>query len=167
MTIRWERGEKDAFLLHLALLLPEQTLSLLLGPPSLRSSSSSSSYYPASCYGVKRSLSNGPTLLCEVGRGRRSWGLGGRRTDGGAPNDVDGETGIHFEGGGGVTDASLFWGRGCEKLTLRFPLINKGFSYPLGYPAGRQAGSHFVFGRQILAGVGPGAKKARGVQRRR
>ena len=93
---------------------------------SSSSSSSSSSYYPASCYGVKRSLSNGPTLLCEVGRGRRSWGLGGRRTDGGAPNDVDGETGIHFEGGGGVTDASLFWGRGCEKLALRFPLINKG-----------------------------------------
>ena len=91
-----------------------------------RSSSSSSSYYPASCYGVKRSLSNGPTLLCEVGRGRRSWGLGGRRTDGRAPNDVDGETGIHFEGGSGVTDASLFWGRGCEKLALRFPLINKG-----------------------------------------
>ena len=26
----WERGERDAFLLHLALLLPEQTLSLLL-----------------------------------------------------------------------------------------------------------------------------------------
>ena len=67
-TFRW--AKEIAFLLHLAvLLLPEQTLSS-------RSSPSSSSYYPASCYGVKRSLSNGPalrpsvrpTLLCEVGR---------------------------------------------------------------------------------------------------
>ena len=29
------------------------------------------------------------------------------------------------EGGGGVTDASLFCGRGCEKLTLNFPEINE------------------------------------------
>ena len=105
-----------------------------------------------------------PTLLCEAGRG-----LSGRTPDADDDDDddVDGETGIHFEGrrrwrGGGT---SAFRNRLREKdINERLNEL-RALARPAagaGPRAGGQAGarSHFVFGRQILAGDGAGAQKS-------